>query len=107
MTRHNTPRTDRADQVRDVSSREQPAPPRGKRPATSPRASSQTRTTRRPARGTTPLIAVDDIRLRAYFISLERGDSDPVQDWLEAERQLAVQSPPLLGRRTERARAEA
>ena len=40
----------------------------------------------------------DEIALRAYHIYLERGTTpgDPMQDWLEAERELseAVQSTP-------------
>ena len=39
----------------------------------------------------------DDIALRAYFISLERGGSpgNPMEDWLRAERELtgAVKAP--------------
>lgn len=36
----------------------------------------------------------DDIALRAYHIYLERGctPGDPVQDWLQAERELSAQT---------------
>ena len=31
----------------------------------------------------------DDVSERAYFLHLEQGDSDPVANWLRAERELA------------------
>jgi Protein of unknown function (DUF2934) len=36
------------------------------------------------------LVSTDDIRLRAYYLSLERngGEPNPVADWLRAEREL-------------------
>ncbi len=36
----------------------------------------------------------DDIALRAYHIYLERGctPGDPMQDWLQAERELSAQT---------------
>jgi len=45
------------------------------------------------ARKTAP--TPDDIALRAYHIYLERGctPGDPMQDWLQAERELS--SPPV------------
>lgn len=32
----------------------------------------------------------EQVRLRAYEISLERGDGDEVSHWLEAERELVA-----------------
>jgi Protein of unknown function (DUF2934) len=53
---------------------------------------------RQPRTGPKPVngIATDDIRMRAYFLSLERNGatSDPVADWLRAERELAATSLP-------------
>ncbi|MEI6244629.1 MAG: DUF2934 domain-containing protein [Acidobacteriota bacterium] len=43
------------------------------------------------ARRPTVLVTADQIRERAYFLSLERGggQSDPDADWAQAERELA------------------
>jgi len=43
----------------------------------------------------------DEIALRAYHIYLERGGTpgDPMQDWLQAEHELAAKSGKKLGRK--------
>lgn len=43
------------------------------------------------AKPDTPVAAADLIRLRAYYLSLERnGNGDPLTDWLQAEREIGV-----------------
>ena len=44
----------------------------------------------RKAAATPPMPTYDEIALRAYHIYLERGctPGDPMQDWLQAEREL-------------------
>jgi hypothetical protein len=51
----------------------------------------------RAARGPSPVRPDDDqIRLRAYELSLQRDGhhGDPLEDWLRAERELIGQTPP-------------
>jgi hypothetical protein len=47
---------------------------------------------RKPAAAATPKPSYDDIALRAYHIYLERGATpgDPMEDWLQAERELTA-----------------
>jgi hypothetical protein len=44
----------------------------------------------RTRRQSTPLVTAEQIRERAYFLSLERGEgpADPEADWARAEREL-------------------
>jgi hypothetical protein len=53
----------------------------------SPEASKKTRKAAIP-----PAPSYDEIALRAYHIYLERGSTpgDPMRDWLQAERELAL-----------------
>jgi hypothetical protein len=62
------------------------AAPAASKPAAKPRAA------RRPAVEDAPSSEVshEEIRVRAYYIALEEGGKDDVENWLRAERDLAV-----------------
>ena len=66
-----------------------------KRPRVAAKAASTPKTAKAPARPRTrrqptTVVTAEQIRERAYFLSLERGgQSDPDADWAQAERELA------------------
>jgi len=67
-----------------------------------PKAKTTSETTKKPRKPATPAPSHDDIAARAYQIYQQRGyaPGDPMQDWLQAERELAVAKPKKAGRKT-------
>jgi len=67
-----------------------------------PKAKTTSETTKKPRKPARPALSHDDIAARAYQIYQERGytPGDPMQDWLQAERELAVAKPRKAGRKT-------
>jgi len=67
-----------------------------------PKAKTTSETTKKTRKATKPAPTHDQVAARAYEIYQERGytPGDPMQDWLQAERDLAAAKPKKAGRKT-------
>ena len=63
---------------------------------------AKTETTKKPRKAAKPAPTHDQIAARAYEIYQERGytPGDPMQDWLQAERDLSAAKPKKASRKT-------
>jgi DUF2934 family protein len=65
------------------------AKPAKRATTTEPATPAEQAASSRTSRASTRKPSHDEISERAYFIALEEGDSDPAENWLRAERELA------------------
>ncbi len=67
-----------------------------------PKAKTTSETPKKPRKAAKPAPTHDEIAARAYQIYQERGyaPGDPMQDWLQAERELSAAKPKQVTRKT-------